>query len=109
MVNYNQARLDLAFSALAHPIRRGILARLASGEATVAELAKPHHVSAPAISKHLRILEKAGLLSHRKKGRERHCRLQAQQLQEAERWIAYYRKFWNEKLDALERYLKENP
>ena len=74
MVNYSQRQLDLAFGALAHPIRRGILARLSTGEATVAELAKPYKVSAPAISKHLRILERAKLLSWRKHGREHHRR-----------------------------------
>lgn len=105
----NSQRLDLAFGALAHPIRRGILARLSTGEATVAELAKPFKVSAPAISKHMRILEEAGLLSRRKQGREHHCRLEAKRMKEAERWLEYHRKFWNDKLDALERYLKENP
>jgi DNA-binding transcriptional ArsR family regulator len=69
MVNHNQRHLDLAFGALAHPIRRGILARLSAGEASVAELAKPYNVSAPAISKHMRILEDAGLLSRKKQGR----------------------------------------
>ena len=109
MVNYNEHHLDLAFGALAHPIRRGILAQLATGEANVADLARPHKVSAPAISKHLRILEQAGLLSRHKQGREHHCRLEAKRMQEAERWIEHYRKFWNDRLDALERYLKENP
>ena len=108
MVNYSQQHLDRAFGALAHPIRRGILARLASGEATVSELAKPFTVSAPAISKHLRILEDAGLLSRRKQGREHRCRLEAQRMQEAERWLERQRQFWNERLDALERYLKRN-
>ncbi len=107
MVNYSQAQLDLAFSALAHPIRRGILARLAAGEATVAELAKPHRVSAPAITRHLRVLEEAGLMSRRKEGREHRCRLEARRMQEAERWLEHHRTFWNERLDALERYLKE--
>ena len=107
MVNYNQ-NLDLTFSSLAHPIRRGILARLATGEATVMELAKPYKVSAPAISKHMRILEKAGLLSRRIRGREHHCRLQQKRMLEAQKWIESHRKFWNNKLDALERYLKEN-
>lgn len=109
MVNYNQRHLDLAFGALAHPIRRGILARLSTGEATVAELAKPYKVSAPAISKHLAILEDAGLVSRRKEGREHHCKLEARRMEEAERWLEAHRKFWNERLDALERYLKENP
>jgi DNA-binding transcriptional ArsR family regulator len=108
MVNYNQHRLDLAFGALAHPIRRGILARLATGEASVAELAKPFKVSAPAISKHMRILEDAGLLSRRKKGREHRCRLEAARMKEAEAWIEAQRAFWNDRFDALDRYLKEN-
>jgi DNA-binding transcriptional ArsR family regulator len=107
MVNYNQRQLNLAFGALAHPIRRGILARLASGEATVAELAKPHKVSAPAITKHMRILEEAGLLSRRKEGRQHHCKLESKRMKQAEDWLEYHRKFWNDKLDALERYLKE--
>jgi len=109
MVKYNQHRLDLAFGALAHPIRRGILARLSTGEATVAELAKPFKVSAPAITKHMRILEDAGLLSRQKQGREHHCRLEQKRMQEAVAWIENHRQFWNERLDALERYLKENP
>jgi DNA-binding transcriptional ArsR family regulator len=106
MVN-SQRHLDLAFGALAHPIRRGILARLASGEATVAQLAKPHKVSAPAITKHLHILEEAGLLKRRKQGREHHCRLEAERLKAAEDWIELQRKLWNDRLDSLERYLKE--
>ncbi|HVC09981.1 MAG TPA: metalloregulator ArsR/SmtB family transcription factor [Elusimicrobiota bacterium] len=109
MVNYNGHRLDLSFSALSHPIRRGILARLASGEATVAELARPHRVSAPAISKHLRILEQAGLMSRRKQGREHFCRLEAERMKEAQTWIESQRALWNARLDALEKYLKENP
>jgi DNA-binding transcriptional ArsR family regulator len=107
MVNYNQHRLDLAFGALAHPIRRGILARLSTGEATIAELAKPFKVSAPAITKHMRILEDAGLLSRKKLGRSHHCRLERERMKEAEAWIEHHRKFWNERLDALELYLKE--
>ncbi len=109
MVNYSQSPLDLCFGALAHPIRRGILARLSTGEATVAELAKPHRVSAPAISKHLAILEEAGLVSHEKRGRERHCRLEGKKMKEAEQWLEQQRKFWNDRFDNLERYLKENP
>ena len=108
MVNYSQRRLDLAFGALAHPIRRGILARLATGEATVAELAKPFKVSAPAITRHMRVLEDAGLLSRRKLGREHRCKLESKRMGEAERWIEQQRQFWNERFDALERYLKEN-
>ena len=109
MVKYKDLDLDRTFGALAHPIRRGILARLAAGEATVAELAQPFKVSAPAISKHMRILEDAGLLSRHKEGREHRCRLEAKRMQEAERWLERQRRFWNERLDNLERYLKENP
>lgn len=109
VVNYNRRQLDLAFGALAHPIRRDILARLSNGEATVSELARPFRVSAPAISKHMRILERAGLLSRRRQGRQHHCRLEARRMQLAERWLERHRRFWNDRLDALERYLKENP
>lgn len=109
MVNYSQHRLDLAFGALAHPIRRGILARLSAGEATVAELAKPFKVSAPAITKHMRVLEDAGLLSRTKAGRTHRCRLEQKRMKEAQAWIERHRQFWNDRFDALERYLKENP
>jgi len=107
MVNHLNTHLDLAFGALAHPIRRGILARLAGGEATVAELAKPHGVSAPAISKHLHILEEAGLMTRRKTGRVHHCRLVDKPLKQAGDWLEHQRKFWNDRMVALERYLKE--
>ena len=109
MVNYSDRPLDLAFGALAHPIRRGILARLSQGEASIAELARPFKVSAPAISKHMRILEAAGLLSRKKEGREHRCRLEQKRMKEAQDWIEQHRTFWNERLDSLERYLKENP
>lgn len=109
MVNYSSRSLDLAFGALSHPIRRGILARLATGEATVAELAEPYKVSAPAITKHLRILEDAGLLSRRKQGREHHCKLEERKMKDAARWIEEQRALWNQRLDRLEQYLKENP
>jgi DNA-binding transcriptional ArsR family regulator len=108
MVKYSPAQLDLAFGALAHPIRRGILARLSTGDATVAQLAEPFKVSAPAISKHMRILEEAGLLSRRKEGRVHHCRFEAERMLEMERWIEDHRIFWTDRLDALEKYLKEN-
>ncbi len=109
MVNYNQRQLDLAFGALAHPIRRGILARLSTGEASIGELAEPFKVSAPAITRHMKILEEAGLLSRKKLGREHRCRLEQKRMKQAQQWIASHRKFWNDKLDALELYLKENP
>ena len=75
----------------------------------MSELAKPYKVSAPAISKHMRILEEAGLLSRRKEGRTHHCRLEQKRMKQAQEWIESHRKFWNDKLDSLERYLKENP
>ena len=109
MVNYNQRQLDLSFGALAHPIRRGILARLSAGEASIAELARPFKVSAPAITRHMRILEDAGLLSRKKLGREHRCRLEQKRMKEAEAWLEHHRTFWNERLDALERYLEEHP
>lgn len=109
MVNNSQRQLDLAFGALSHPIRRGILARLAKGETTIAELAKPYDVSAPAITKHMRILEEAGLLSRRKEGREHRCRLEARKMKEAQAWIEQQRALWNDRLDRLAQYLKENP
>jgi DNA-binding transcriptional ArsR family regulator len=107
MVNYMSHQLDLAFSALAHPIRRGILERLARGEAPVAELARPHDVSAPAISRHMRLLEKAGLVSRARDGRVHRCRLEESQLRQAQAWIERHRQSWNECLDNLEKYLKE--
>ena len=109
MVKYSDRSLDLAFGALAHPIRRGILARLSTGEASIAELAKPFKVSAPAITKHMKILEDAGLLSRKKQGRQHRCRLEQKRMKEAEEWIEAHRKFWNDRFDALEKYLKENP
>ena len=107
MVKYKETQLDLAFSALSHPIRRGIVARLAGGEATVAELARPYKVSAPAITKHLHILEDAGLMKREKSGREYHCRLVVDRMQEAEHWLEQYRQFWEQSLDRLDLYLKE--
>ncbi len=107
MVNYSAAQLNKTFSAMGHSIRRGILARLALGEATVAELAEPFRVSAPAISKHLRVLEKAGLMVRRKKGREHYCRLHAETLQRAENWMEQQRQQWEQRLDRLDRYLTE--
>ena len=107
MVNYSEKQLDRSFSALAHPIRRGIVKRLSEGEATVAQLAAPHRVSAPAITRHLRILEGAGLLKRRREGREHHCRLVPDRMKEAQDWIEHYRKFWEGSFDRLEAYLKK--
>ena len=97
-------RLDATFAALADPTRRAILARLASGEASVAELAQPFAMSQPAISKHLKVLERAGLISRGRDAQRRPSRLEAQPLAEASEWLANYRQFWEgsfQRLDAL--------
>jgi DNA-binding transcriptional ArsR family regulator len=108
MVKYGTSHLDRTFGALAHPIRRAVLARLARGEASVAELAKPHRVSAPAMTKHLRVLEEAGLMARQKSGRVHHCRLVGSRMKAAEQWLERHRTFWAERLDALDRYLKDH-
>src|SRR6478736_1358174 len=105
MVNYSPALLDATFGALSDPTRRAILGRLAQGEATVGELAAPFHVSLPAVSKHLRVLESAGLLRREIDGRIHRCRLSAQPMKDAARWIEEYRKFWEHQFDALAKYL----
>lgn len=94
MVNYLTPLLDATFGALADPIRRAILARLARGESSIVELAEPFAVSLPAILKHLRVLENAGLLARQKDGRVNRCRLIAAPLKDAAAWIGKYRKFW---------------
>lgn len=107
MVNYSNA-LDATFGALSDPTRRAILARLAQGEAMVTELAEPFRMSLPAISKHLRVLESAGLLEREIDGRVHRCRLAAAPMKNAVAWIAPYRAFWEKQFDALETYLREN-
>jgi len=100
----NSSRLDAVFAALADPTRRAILARLASGEASVMELAEPFAMSQPAISKHLRVLERAGLISRGREAQRRPRRLEAQPLAEATEWLERYREFWEgrfQHLDAL--------
>jgi len=99
-------QLDLVFGALAHPTRREILARLARGEATVGELAEPFDVSRPAISKHLRVLEEAGLVDRARDGRTSRCELDASPMREAAEWVTRYRAFWDARLDALTRYVE---
>jgi DNA-binding transcriptional ArsR family regulator len=106
MVNYHSDRLDATFGALADPTRRAILARLARGQAMVTELAGPFAISLPAISKHLRVLESAGLLHREIDGRIHRCRLAAQPMKNAAAWIAPYRAFWEAQFDALEKYLE---
>src|SRR5215472_17100822 len=104
----NQANhLDATFAALADPTRRAILARLAAGEASVMELAEPFVISQPAISMHLKVLEKAGLIARGRDAQRRPCRLVAEPLKEAARWIEEYRAHWEHRLDQLDAYLRE--
>lgn len=100
-------QLSLTFAALADPTRRAILARLADGETSVTELAAPFAMSLPAITKHLKVLERAGLITRGKEAQWRPCKLAAQPLQDASNWIGQYREFWEESFDRLENYLQE--
>jgi DNA-binding transcriptional ArsR family regulator len=100
-------RLSATFAALADPTRRAILARLSSGETTVTRLAGPFKMSLPAVSKHLKVLERSGLIARGRRAQWRPCRLQAAPLKEAVDWMEHYRKFWEESLDRLEEYLQE--
>ncbi len=99
--------LSTTLAALADPTRRAILARLASGEATVMELAAPFDMSLPAVSRHLKVLEHAGLITRGREAQWRPCRLQAKPLREVADWVEHYRRFWDESLDRLEEYLQE--
>lgn len=101
------APLDATFAALADPTRRAILARLASGEASVMELAEPFAMSQPAISKHLKVLERAGLISRGRDAQRRPCRLEARPLAEANEWLEGYRRFWEGSFQRLEALLDE--
>ena len=107
MVKYQAETLDSTFAALADPTRRAILARLSAGDSSVTALAEPFDVSLPAISKQLRVLERAGLLRQEKDGRVRRCRLEAQPMKEAVDWIAQYQRFWDDKLESLASYLED--
>lgn len=100
-------RLSLVFSALADPTRRAILARLAAGEASVTELAAPFAMSLPAVSKHLKVLERAGLIARGREAQWRPCRLEAAPLREVASWLEAYRQHWDEQFDRLETYLAE--
>ena len=99
--------LDATFAALADPTRRAILARLAGGEATVTELAEPFAMSQPAVSKHLLVLERAGLVSRRREAQRRPCRLEAEPLKRATEWLADYRDYWEESYQRLDVLLDE--
>ena len=99
--------LSTIFAALADPTRRAILARLASGDASVTELADPFEMSLPAISKHLKVLERAGLIARGREAQWRPCRLRAGPLKDAADWLEHYRRFWEQSFDRLEDYLRE--
>jgi len=99
--------LSTTFAALADPTRRAILARLASGECSVTELAAPFEMSMPAISKHLKVLERAGLIARGREAQWRPCRLDAGRLKEVADWVEHYRSFWEESFDRLDAYLRE--
>ena len=100
-------RLDATFAALADPTRRAILARLATGEASVNELAKPFAMSQPAISKHLKVLERAGLISRGRDAQRRPCRLEGKPLADVSGWLEHYRQFWEERFQRLDVLLDE--
>ena len=101
------ARLDATFAALADPTRRAILARLAAGETSVSELAAPFKMSLPAVSKHLKVLERAGLIARGREAQWRPCRLAAGPLKDVAEWIEHYRQFWEQSFDRLDEYLRE--
>ena len=100
-------RLSTTFSALADPTRRAILARLVSGEASVSEIAEPFAMSLPAVSKHLKVLERAGLITRGRAAQWRPCRLEAAPLKDAADWLEHYRRFWEDSFERLDNYLRE--
>jgi DNA-binding transcriptional ArsR family regulator len=102
-----QLSLDAAFSALSDPTRRAILARLALGETSVTELAKPFAMSMPAVSKHLKVLERAGLIARSRAAQWRPCRIEPKALKEIDDWMEHYRRFFDESFDRLDVYLKQ--
>ncbi|HEV2034448.1 MAG TPA: metalloregulator ArsR/SmtB family transcription factor [Candidatus Dormibacteraeota bacterium] len=100
-------RLTNTFAALADPTRRAILARLMSGQASVTELAEPFHMTMPAVSKHLKVLERAGLIARGREAQWRPCRLEGEPLRDVAEWMEPYRRFWDESFDRLDEYLQE--
>jgi DNA-binding transcriptional ArsR family regulator len=100
-------QLSITLAALADPTRRAILAHLAQGEASVTELAQPFDMSLPAISKHLKVLERAGLITRSREAQWRPCRLKAEPLKDVDQWLAHYRQFWEQSFDRLDNYLQE--
>jgi DNA-binding transcriptional ArsR family regulator len=110
MVYYKDAQLDLAFAALADPTRRAILDRLARENGlAVSEIARPFRVSLPAVMKHLDVLARARLIEREKSGRTVHCQLKAAPMETAMQWLARYERFWTERLDALAKFVEEDP
>lgn len=107
MVYFNSERMDRTLAALADPTRRAIVQRLSRGALTISELAAPFEMSLPAVSKHVRVLERAGLLRQERVGRSRRCHLTARPMREAVRWMARYRDFWETSLDALADLIEE--
>jgi DNA-binding transcriptional ArsR family regulator len=105
--NSQMDRLSDTFSALADPTRRAILARLALGETSVSELSKPFDISGPAISRHLKVLEKAGLITRGREAQWRPCKIEPQALKSVDEWLERYRQFWEERLDRLDDYLRK--
>jgi DNA-binding transcriptional ArsR family regulator len=103
----SEGQLDATFSALADPTRRAILRRLTMGEATVTEIAAPFEMTLPAVSKHLKVLERAGLIARAREAQWRPCKLQAEPLKDVADWVGEYRKFWEERFDRLDAYLRE--
>jgi len=106
---YHSEQLDLTFYAVSDPTRRAILMQLTQGEASILDLASPYSMSLPAISKHIRVLEGAGLIIRNKRGRVNYCSLNADPLLEAGKWLVFYERFWNTKLDTLGKFLEDNP
>ena len=109
LVKYKSDALDGTFQALADPTRRAILERLSLGEASVGELAEPFQISLAAVSKHIRVLERAGLIQRRVEGRSHHCRLSAEPLREVADWSARYREFWEQNLELLDALIRNKP
>jgi DNA-binding transcriptional ArsR family regulator len=103
----NHQQLDLTFAALSDPTRRAILSMLASGEKSVTDLAEPFRMTLPAVSKHLKVLQRAGLVSQSREAQWRPCRLEAKPLKDAAAWIDHYRKYWEQSFDRLDEYLHE--
>jgi DNA-binding transcriptional ArsR family regulator len=109
VTNKTEPPLDALFSSLAHPTRRAIVERLSQGDVTVGELAEPFAMSRPAISRHLDVLERAGLVERIAVGRQNRCRLRGAPMADAAEWLMRYARFWSARFDALEQYFQDNP